>query len=72
MPEVRDSAASLHAAGKQRSAKEESAVNREIASLLLNLASRTQQPPAQGVETEAMDLSKVRTPTRPAIMSVLS
>ena len=73
MPEVRDSAASLHAAGKQRSAKEESAVNREIASLLLNLASRTQQPPAQGTaETEAMDLSKVRTPTRPAIMSVLS
>ena len=73
MPEVRDTAASLHAAGKQRSAKEESAVNREIASLLLNLATRTQQPPAQGTaETEAMDLSKVRAQTRPAVTAVLS
>ena len=66
MPEVTESTpAPQSQAGKCQ--KDESSVNREIATLLLNLASRTQSgQPATGpqlhreTETEAMDLSKVK------------
>ena len=54
---------------KCHKSKEENSVNREIATLLLNLASRTQAGPGAGdhaadhfkseMETEAMDLTKV-------------
>ena len=52
---------------KCHKSKEENSVNREIATLLLNLASRTQAGPGADsadhfkseMETEAMDLSKV-------------
>lgn len=53
---------------KCQKSKEENSVNREIATLLLNLASRTQAGPGADhgadhfkseMETEAMDLSKV-------------
>ena len=54
--------------------KDESSVNREIATLLLNLASRTQAgQPTTGpqlhreTEPEAMDLSKVRTEERDTV-----
>ena len=66
MPQVTESTpAPQHQPGKCQ--KDESSVNREIATLLLNLASRTQNsalPTAtqqqRDFETEAMDLSKVR------------
>ena len=62
MPEVTESTpAPQNPAGKCQ--KDESSVNREIATLLLNLASRTQNSTASlqqtDLETEAMDLSKV-------------
>ena len=52
---------------KCQKSKDENSVNREIATLLLNLASRTQAGPGADsadhfkseMETEAMDLSKV-------------
>ena len=66
MPEVTESTpAPQNQTGKCQ--KDESSVNREIATLLLNLASRTQsgqsttgQQLQREAETEAMDLSKVR------------
>ena len=61
MPEVTESTpAPQSQAGKCQ--KDESSVNREIATLLLNLASRTQSGPQlhRETETEAMDLSKVK------------
>ena len=67
MPEVTESTpAPQSEAGKCQ--KDESSVNREIATLLLNLASRTQSSNStvtatqqqRDFETEAMDLSKVR------------
>ena len=66
MPEVTESTpAPQSQAGKCQ--KDESSVNREIATLLLNLASRTQSGQQttgpqlhRETETEAMDLSKVK------------
>ena len=68
MPEVTESTpAPQSQAGKCQ--KDESSVNREIATLLLNLASRTQSGQAQPTtgpqlhretQPEAMDLSKVK------------
>ena len=69
MPEVQDPFESQQNAKCQKS-KDENSVNREIATLLLNLASRTQNPSSmkptpsstesysKDFEPEAMDLSK--------------
>ena len=72
LPEYQDSAEhqQLHGTSKCQKSKDENSVNREIATLLLNLASRTQnncnnsnfsngENFKRDCETEAMDLSTV-------------
>ena len=74
MPEVQASSESQHGAlatSKCQKSRDENSVNREIATLLLNLASRTQnqsicnnngstENDKKEFETEAMDLSTVK------------
>lgn len=69
MPEMQQGLEPGDTRAKCQKSKEENSVNREIATLLLNLASRTQAGPGAAdhaadhfkseMETEAMDLTKV-------------